>query len=241
MSRNNSPALAAGGNIYPSRFLKLSTSADHTALQADANAEIIGISGPGVIDVREDAANAYHATATYFANLEVLSYGDADVRLEAGTGGWTAGDKLESDADGKGVTANGPGRNVGAIALETISAGEIGRVQIVPQKTEGDGPIVAASDDGAITAKTGTVAITKTSAAALTIAAPTATTDDGKTLTVFAATGFAHTVTFGTVGFNSSGTAQDVATFAAHKGNSITLKAYQGVWYAINLQGVTLG
>lgn len=103
-----------------------------------------------------------------------------------------------------------------------------------------DPVFVLAAADGAITAKTGQVFITKGSAAALTLAAPTAVTDDGKELEIVSTTAFAHTVTNAAPGFNNGGVASDVATFGAAAGNSMNIVAYNGVWYAKNLQGVTL-
>jgi len=94
----------------------------------------------------------------------------------------------------------------------------------------------AASGDGAISVKTGTVAITKGSAAALTLAAPTATTDDGKVLTIIGTTAFAHTVTTPSNKLNGNKT---TVTYAA-AGDSITVEAYQGVWYSRALKGALI-
>ena len=100
----------------------------------------------------------------------------------------------------------------------------------------------AALVDGAVAtpASSNLVRITKASAAALTLAAPSAD-QDGKTLTIVSTTAFAHTVTQAAPGFNGGGGGSDVATFAAAVGNSISLVASGGVWYVTNLQGVTLG
>lgn len=103
-----------------------------------------------------------------------------------------------------------------------------------------DPVFVLAAADGAITAKTGVVLITKGSAAALTLAAPTAVTDDGKELEIVSTTAFAHTVTNAAPGFNNAGAAGDVATYGAAAGNSMNVVAYNGIWFAKNLQGVTL-
>lgn len=94
--------------------------------------------------------------------------------------------------------------------------------------------------DGAITIKNGIAVITKATAAALTLAAPTATTDDYKRLLIVSTTAAAHTVTQTTPGFNGGSTSEDVATFGAAIGNAMELVAYQGVWLAVNLTGVTL-
>lgn len=99
-----------------------------------------------------------------------------------------------------------------------------------------------ASADGAITQKEGTVFITKGSAAALTIADPTATTDDNKRLLVIATTAFAHTLSNAAgSGFNVGGAATDVGTFGGAKGDNIELIAYQGKWYVVGKVNVTLG
>lgn len=101
-------------------------------------------------------------------------------------------------------------------------------------------PVLVAAGDGAIPIRhNATVFITKGSAAALTIADP-ATADNGTRMTITSTTAAAHTVTRSTTGFNDGGAAADVATFGAAKGNSMTIVAYGGKWYAENLTGVTL-
>ena len=97
-----------------------------------------------------------------------------------------------------------------------------------------------ASANGAIASKNGTVVITKGSAAALTLAAPTATTDDWKRLTIVSSTAAAHTITNSSPGFNGGGSGSDVATMAASIGSTLELVAYQGVWLVANSIGITL-
>ena len=100
-----------------------------------------------------------------------------------------------------------------------------------------------ASGDGAITIPTRGrkhVFVTKASAAALTLAAPTATTHDGVEIVIVSMTAAAHTVTVSTAGMNDLGTSADVGTFGASKGNGLTLVAYQGDWYVTSNIGVTL-
>jgi hypothetical protein len=111
-----------------------------------------------------------------------------------------------------------------------------------PHNFQGDVvyPTQILSADGAITAKSGNVLITKGSAAAITIAAPTAGTDDGKELVIVSTTAFAHTVTNTSPGFNNNGAGSDVGTFGAAKGNGLSLVAYNGAWYVIGNIGVTL-
>jgi hypothetical protein len=71
--------------------------------------------------------------------------------------------------------------------------------------------------------------ITKAGVAALTLAAPTATVDDGTELVITSNTANAHTVT--ATGLLQTGTASvNTATFAAFAGAGLTLMAYQGKW-----------
>ena len=105
---------------------------------------------------------------------------------------------------------------------------------------EAAAPLQVLSGDGAIQIKSGAVMITKGSIAAITIAAPTAGADDGKTIEAISTTAFAHVVTSGTVGFNAKGSS-GTATYGAAKGNSFRIKAYQGNWYVDGgLNGVTI-
>jgi hypothetical protein len=99
--------------------------------------------------------------------------------------------------------------------------------------------IALASADGAITPINGTVFITKGSAAALTLAAPTAAMN-GMQLNIVSTTAYAHTVTNSSPGFNDGSTASDVGTFGAAKGNYIRLVAYNLIWWVIGNANVTL-
>lgn len=105
---------------------------------------------------------------------------------------------------------------------------------------EASGVTQVLADDGAITLKHGVVLLTKGSALAATLAAPTATIDDGKRLIIIATTAAAHTVTQTTPGFNEGGTGSDVATFGGAKGDSMVIAAYGGAWYVAALRNVTL-
>ncbi len=95
--------------------------------------------------------------------------------------------------------------------------------------------------DGAITVKNGTCVIAKTveGAVAATLANPTATTDDYKRLTIIAGQAQANTVTV-TGGFGGGGAGKDVATFGGAIGDCMEVLAYQGKWYVVGLNGVTL-
>lgn len=100
--------------------------------------------------------------------------------------------------------------------------------------------VEAAADSGAITVASKTVYITKATAAALTLVAPTATTEDGIRIVFVATTAAAHTVTATTIGFNAGDTASDVATFGGAIGDGLTIEAYQGEWYILNSINIIL-
>jgi hypothetical protein len=80
--------------------------------------------------------------------------------------------------------------------------------------------------------------VTKAGVAALTLAAPTAGTDDGVTITITSNTANAHTLT-ATGLLQTGATATDAATFAAHAGAGLTLQAYQGKWMVQSQVGIT--
>jgi hypothetical protein len=106
-------------------------------------------------------------------------------------------------------------------------------------KDGGVGAIQAITGDGAITIQTGRVYLSKAGAGAITIAAPTATTHDYIEITVITLTAQAHVITSGVEGFNDKGSSGTV-TFTAAIGNSVTLVAYQGNWYTVVKNGVTV-
>ena len=121
-------------------------------------------------------------------------------------------------------------------AADFPNPGEGEPVSVPPQKMAQ----VSINADGAITLpeKDTTVIVTKATAAALTLAAPSAGTD-GVVLRIMSATAAAHTVTF-TAGFYSDTTSSDVATFAAKAGASMTVQSRAGTWAVVALANVTL-
>lgn len=106
-------------------------------------------------------------------------------------------------------------------------------------KDGGPGAIQAITGDGAITIQQGRVFLSKGSAAAITIAAPTATTHDYLTVVVVSLTAQAHVITSAVEGFNDKGSS-GTATFGGAIGDSVTLTAYQGNWYTTAKVNVTI-
>jgi hypothetical protein len=80
--------------------------------------------------------------------------------------------------------------------------------------------------------------VTKAGICALTLAAPVATTDDGKIIRILSTTAFAHTLT--ATGLLQTGSANvNVATFAAFAGATLSLMAYQGKWCVLSSNAIT--
>lgn len=95
--------------------------------------------------------------------------------------------------------------------------------------------------DGAIAVEGGVHVISKTSAAAMTLAAPTAA-QDGLTLTIVAGTSFAHVIT-GTNLFwaGETGGPFNKITTAAFIGSAATIVAVGGLWLVVSDQIATVG
>lgn len=97
------------------------------------------------------------------------------------------------------------------------------------------------SADGAISIASQIAVITKGTAAAMTLAAPTPTTHDGIVIKIVSSTAAAHTITATTIGFNAADAAGDVATLGAAIGNGLVVMAYQGEWLVLNNVNATIG
>ncbi len=101
------------------------------------------------------------------------------------------------------------------------------------------GPVALAGATDAIPPhQAATYVINSTGVDAATLAAPTATVDDGLIIVITSNSAHAHTIT-ATGLLQTGGTAVNVATFAAHPGASLTLMAYQGLWNVISSNQIT--
>lgn len=96
--------------------------------------------------------------------------------------------------------------------------------------------VEAASTNGAVAIASKTVYLTKAGVAAMTLATPTATTHDGIRITFIATTANAHTVTCPAGKLQGSA----VGTFGGAVGDTMTVEAYQGIWYILTKTNVTL-
>lgn len=121
----------ASATILVSRFVK-SSGVGTVAQQGTAGDPCVGISQDGgrYATIPSNTADPVEA-AQSGEPLDVIAPGEMrDATLLLGTGGATAGDRLMSDANGKGVAVT-TGKFAGAIALETGVAGEVIRVRPV--------------------------------------------------------------------------------------------------------------
>lgn len=99
---------------------------------------------------------------------------------------------------------------------------------------------VVIAGDGAITIQDSTVVMTKGSAAAVTLAAPTAA-QAGTRLRIAAGSAFAHVVTAtALVDDGVTGGSKTTLTFGAFIGSSIELEAYNLKWVVISKNVVTI-
>jgi len=123
-SFSDTPALIAGGTIAPYRFVKASTAADDTGLQAaEITTPILGVSDGST----NGPLSGDHAVAGQPITLQ----GGDVVLVEAG-GNITRGSMVQSDSDGKAVVAATSPAGLyyqGFIALQSAASGTIIRVQ----------------------------------------------------------------------------------------------------------------
>jgi hypothetical protein len=123
-------AFACGGTIEPARFVKRSTAADFTVLQADADAMPCGISQRWA-EVAP-LVGAASSAGTSGGLIQVHQPGmsgdphDSTVWLQLG-GSVTRGSLVMPNASGQGITATS-GKYAGAIADESGVSGEYIRV-----------------------------------------------------------------------------------------------------------------
>ncbi len=126
MSGNN-PSYVAGGNISPSRFVMMDTSANSQVLQSTVGSLSVGISHEGTLQAPLPSVTGYAGTA----GGPVMVYGLGDTcSVVLGSGGCTSGHYLTSDSSGQAVIATGSNAYY-ALSKGTAAAGALVRVQVV--------------------------------------------------------------------------------------------------------------
>lgn len=128
------PQLRATGNLYPMRFVMLSTTEDNSGAQATANAQVIGVSGVGT---NYPPINDAHVTVAGYHAVDgdvIQLHGNGDICLLEAGDVVASGDRLKADSNGKGVPIATTGttvQQIGAVALEAAPAAGVKiRVQV---------------------------------------------------------------------------------------------------------------
>ena len=157
---------------------------------------------------------------------------------------WTIGQPIYWDNTNKRCDSDPSlGQLIGvasAVAANPSSTGTVRLNGTVPETVEPNAPITTITGDGAITIRSGVVALTKGSAAAITLAAPTAA-QAGTQITVIAGSNYAHVITAtGLLDDGVTGGSKNTATFAAFIGAAITLLAYNLKWVVVSKNVVTV-
>lgn len=124
----------ANGTIRVGRFVKQDPADANSIKEAGANERSVGISDMGgrtapIPSVTADPPEA----AQSGEDCTVFSTPGETCLLYAGSGGWSAGDELKSDANGAGVKLATTGttiQEVGAQAESDCAAGSYGQVRV---------------------------------------------------------------------------------------------------------------
>ena len=128
------------------------------------------------------------------------------------------------------------------IAAGYQPVGEMSRVDnlLVQRCDKTNGAQTAYASDGAIAIANGTALLTKGSAGAYTLAAPTAA-QAGTRLRIISQTAYAHVITAtDLIDDGVTGGAKDTATFAAFAGAAIELEAVNLKWAVVGKNVVTI-
>ena len=151
---------------------------------------------------------------------------------------WTVGQRLYWDNTNKRVDSFPTlGMFIGVAAAVAANPSSTGAVRLngtSPVADSGLPLVTVMAADGAIASAPGTVVLTKGSAAAMTLAAPTAA-QAGTVINIVAGSDYAHVVTAtGLIDDGVTGGSKNKWTAAAFIGSSITLMAYNLKWVVIS-------
>lgn len=200
-------------------------------LDADADTAI-GASVDDIINIKINGAEDFRFTANVFTALSGSSFAADTVSETTSAAGVTIDGVLLKDAQ---VTTD-------VINEKTAAAGVTADGVLLKDSIVNAGsklPVAVITGDGAISITPGVVALTKGSAAAITLAAPTATTHDGYQINVYSETAFAHVITGSVDGFNAKGSSGTV-TLGGAKGDGATFTARNGHWWVTSKINATV-
>jgi len=235
-----------GGTFKLSYRGRATTAIAYNANSATVQAALEALSTIGSGNVAASGSLSSGMTITFQGALEKFVAQTLILADNSLTGGTSPSVTIQETTPG--ISASGRGAVAGRLLIDTTNGvAYVNKgTQTAPVWTKLVARSVeAASADGAITIPDADeekiVMITKGSAAALTLGTP-ASTQNGAQIQFMSTTAFAHTVTTATIGLNDGGTASDVATFGAAKGNNFTVIAYESDWWVVGTSvGVTLG
>lgn len=148
---------------------------------------------------------------------------------------WDGTRWTQSMANGNGSDATFEGLSTRVDALETDDTADDAAIAAISALDTATAYVA----DGAIAIDKKSVALTKASAGAYTLAAPDATS---KPVDIVSNTAFAHVLTFtgDTLADGVAGSPHTTATFAAFKGASLRLVPYNGLWHLVSINGVVI-
>lgn len=222
----NGATVSGGVVLAASDLVDLNGEADALVLDADADTTI---SAPtdDQIDIEVAGADDFRITANTLTALSGSTIATNTIaETTAGSGVTIDGVLLKDSAVTGDVTGNITGNVTGNIT-GNVTGNVTGTLIGGQQDT-----VAVITGDGAITIAPSTVALTKGSAAAITLAAPTATTHDGYLIRVYSETAFQHVITSGVDGFNAKGSSGTI-TLGGAAGDAATLVARNGHWWVI--------
>jgi hypothetical protein len=178
--------------------------------------------------------------ATGFADKQLIRI-DAELMAQAGTPSTTSPTVIpvRRGLDGSAQVAHGILANVATGLVSDFPASPPGQIPLLApdhgRRTLGVDTTIATAD---LPLGQTTYVITKATAAAITLGAPSKA-QDGLRVTFLSGTAAAHTVTYA-AGFYGDAGSSDIATFAAKVGASMTIEAHAGAWGVLALGNVTI-
>jgi hypothetical protein len=177
-----------------------------------------------------DAAGTSSISAAVDNTIDIEINGAVDFTLTANTLTAVSGSTIATNTIAETTAASGVTVDGVLLKDSTVTGTHIGGQQDT---------CVVITGDGAITIAPSSVFLSKGSAAAITLAAPTSVTHDGYIIRIVATSAFAHVITSGVDGFNAKGSSGTI-TLGGAIGDSATLIAKAGHWYTLGKVNATV-
>jgi hypothetical protein len=241
------PIIGKGGPSGTGDLLQLQNSAGTVLFRVDASGIERPATTPAITAFSTGGQTSATPLTTEYNRLSVVAAQGDSVRLPAASVGRVividnrgafAAQVFGAGTDTINGIATATGISQGVNTIATYVCFVAGNWEVPLTQLVSTFP-VALTTNGAIPPHVGhTYVITKAGVLADTLAAPTATTDDGLEIWIVSNTANAHTLT--ATGLLGTGSASvNLATFAAFAGAGLGLMAYQGTWLVIASVGIT--